>query len=138
MINIFNRGKNEPQVSVLVISDDPSAISLLKNMLNDGYVIHSATNSVDAVKLLDEIPLPDLFIGDFIHPQTDGKAFIERVRTRFGKTALPPVLFLMDTPDDESTAEEIGIQDVLPKPFETDALVQCIKSLLENARSMNA
>jgi DNA-binding response OmpR family regulator len=136
---LFKRGTDEPPISVFVVSDDAAILALLVDSLTtDGYVVTSAASGAIAVKLLDEIELPNLFIGDFIHPETDGREFLERVRIRFGRSALPPMLFLMDTPEDEITAEAMGVQDLLPKPFEIEILLQRVKALLENAEPPNA
>ena len=134
----FRRVKVEERpISVLVVSDDAVGLSLLNDTLvAHGYVMYSVASSAAAVKLLDEIDLPHMFIGDFVHPETAGKEFLERVRIRFGKSAQPPVLFLMDSLEDETIAQKMGVQDVLPKPFETETLLRCVKTLTDRARPM--
>lgn len=133
--NLFNRGKDIPAVSVMVVSDDTEVLTFLNETLTaNGYRVYSVAGSAAAVSVLDEIAMPDVFIGDFINPQTDGKDFLGKIQIRFGKTSLPPVLFLMDSPEDETTAQAMSVSDVLSKPLETETLLQCIKALVDHAK----
>lgn len=133
--NLFNRNTDIPTVSVMVVSDDAGVLTSLNETLTaNGYTVYSAANGVAAVSMLDAIDMPDVFIGDFINPATDGKDFLGKIQIRFGKTSLPPVLFLMDTPEDETTANAMGVADVLSKPINTEALLQCLKTLVDHAK----
>lgn len=132
--NPFKRSqKEEPTITVLVVCDDPIACKLVYDALDDkGYTVHTAVNALTAISKLDEIGLPDVIIGDFIHPEVDGKTFIEQARIRFGKSAMPPVIFLMDSQEDAITAEQLGVHDLLPKPFENEKLAECVSRLVES------
>lgn len=125
--------KEEPTFTILVICDDPLACASIYDALNDnGYHVNTAVTAREALRMLDDLGLPDVIIGDFIHPDVDGKEFMEKARIRFGKSAMPPVLFLMDSQEDAVTAEQLGVHDVLPKPFENKKLAHCVHCLLES------
>ncbi|MBC7812404.1 MAG: response regulator transcription factor [Burkholderiales bacterium] len=134
--NWRNSGKEESNFDVFVVSDDASILSLIQEMLTpEGCIVHSAANPQEAIQMLDGMELPDVLIGDFRNPAVDGKAYLDIARTRFGKSTLPPVLFLMDTADDESAAHALHVDDVLSKPFDGPALLACISELVKASSS---
>jgi CheY-like chemotaxis protein len=131
--NLLKKSQKEtPVFTVLVICDDLISCTSIYNALNDsGYRVHTAVTAKEALRMLDDLGLPDVIIGDFLHPELDGKEFIEKARIRFGKSAMPPVLFLMDSREDAITAEQLGVHDLLPKPVADEKLVQCVSCLIE-------
>jgi DNA-binding response OmpR family regulator len=133
-INPFKRKQPvQPVFSVMVVCDDSNTASFIDAaLIEKGYTVYSTPTVSEALELLDKIGLPDLFIGDFIQPDVDGKSFLEKARIRFGKSAMPPVLFLMDSRDDEVVADALGIHDLLPKPFEGEVLAQRVQRLIES------
>lgn len=139
--NPFKRAKKKevPPILVMAVGDDSAVLSFLSTTLQaGGYAVHSATSVPAAVSLLDEIDMPNVFIGDFQNPETVGTEFMAKLGMRFGKSALPPVLFLMDTPEDEAVAGAVGVYDVLPKPFEAESLLKCVKSIVERHKDESA
>jgi|FLYK01.1.fsa_nt_gi CheY-like chemotaxis protein len=131
--NILKKKKDDLKFSVLVICDDSAACASLSQALGEqGYIVNTAVTVAEAIQILDEAGLPDVMIGDFIKPEVDGKAFLEQARIRFGRSALPPMIFLMDSKEDELTAEAMGVHDLVPKPFEGEKLAQCVRQLIES------
>jgi DNA-binding response OmpR family regulator len=41
----------------------------------------------------------------------------------------------MDSPEDEISANELGVYDLIPKPFEGEQLIQCVKQLVDSKRT---
>jgi len=127
------RVKPDTVPSVLIVCDDAeTCVSIYNALVEKGYQVHTAVTAPEAIRMLDVIGLPNAIIGDFVHPETDGKAFIEKARIRFGKSAMPPVLFLRDSIEDETTAGALDVHDVLPKPFENEVLIQHVQQLIES------
>lgn len=130
--NWFKSESDNPAFSVLVVSDDGDTLELICTTLTEeGCEVHSAVSAEAAVHLLDEIELPDVMIGDFYYPERDGKHFMNKARIRFGKSTLPPVIFLMDSQEDEATAYDLSVNDVLEKPFDPDKLLASLTKLIE-------
>lgn len=133
--NWFKSRQRENDFLVFVLSDDPAVSSLIHDSLTEvGCTVHSATTMAEAFNSLDEAELPDVLIVDFLNPEIDGTAFIQQARHRFGKSTLPPVLFLMDSQSDEATAQVLEVNDLLPKPFDTPTLLERISKLAESNR----
>lgn len=130
--NWFKSDKDHPAFSVLVVSDDGDTLALIRTSLTEeGCEVYSAVSAEAGVQLLDEIELPDVIIGDFYYPERDGKHFLNKARIRFGKSALPPTIFLMDSEEDETAAYELSVNDVLEKPFEAAKLLASLTKLIE-------
>ena len=115
----FKRDRSENRLSVMVISDDMQYSQQTCSILvNNGYDVIAPANLLETLDILDQNELPELFICDFKDPRIDGKALIEKMRIRFGRRSLPPILFLLDAPDDDEGAIELGIDDLVPQAFE--------------------
>lgn len=133
MLNsLFNAGKKDERVStILAVGDDHDELRLMTSTLeNNGYKVYVVGDVATAVSLLNEVEMPDVFIGDFRDPEADGTEFIRRLSLRYGKTSLSPVIFLLDSEEDEQVAHAMGVNDVLTKPLSTEALLQCVKSVV--------
>jgi CheY-like chemotaxis protein len=126
-------GNHKPEeYSVLVLDDDPGLVHMIVDMLrSEGFVVHAATSGDEALKLLDQIPRPNVFVLDLKMPGITGDEFLERARIRYGKNAIPPVLLLTASKEGEAKADEMAANDFLPKPFNGEELVRRIWGLIE-------
>ena len=133
--NLFkSEDKEENNFVLFLLSDDFSVSTLVHNTLTQqGCTVYSGATVAEGVRSLDQRGLPDVLIVDLYNPEVDGTTFIKQARHRFGRAKMPPILFLMDSPEDEITAEMVEANDLLPKPFEPETLLQCIKTLVERA-----
>lgn len=132
---LFKLGqKADYQPCVLVVSDSSGDLAYAASTLEaNGYLVHKAEGVTPALDLLNGLEMPDVFIVDFLHPETDGTDFINKIRVRYGKSTLSPVIFLLDTPEDEAVAHALGVQEVLPKPLEAEKLLLCLNSFSARA-----
>ncbi len=125
-----------PDSVVLIVSDDADTSATVCETLSDqGYEVHAANTVEDAIKILDEIEIPDLMIGDFVNPEVDGKAFLTRAEIRIGKPDLPPVMFLMDAEDDETAAHDLGAHDLCQKPIDPEQFLECVERAIMSRRA---
>lgn len=119
------------QYSVFIVSDDPVTSDLLQSTLQaNGYSVSGAANGDEALRLLSQMELPHALIGNFTKSGTDAKEFITKAHIRFGKGILPPVLLLMDRPEDEDAAYAMHANDVLAKPFDNTRLLRSVSSMI--------
>jgi len=105
---------------ILVVEDDDAIRDLLHDLLLDeGYVVQSARNGLEALGLVDSI-CPDLVITDIVMPKLDGFGFREAAR----QAGCQARFILM------SAIARFGPwQDAvfLPKPFEIDQLLTLVE-----------
>lgn len=132
------KGKTEfTQYSVFIVSDDSATSDLLQSTLQaNGYAVAGATTGEEALRLLSEMELPHALIGNFSKPGTDAKDFIAKANIRFGKGNLPPVLLVMDRPEDEEEAYTLRVNDVLAKPFENGQLLNTVNRLIASNKRL--
>lgn len=128
-----NREENTIPLCIMVISDDEECMMAISNaLLEKGCEAVVTSNVLEALLILDERGLPDLLIGDFKTPQVDGKTLIEKMRIRFGRRSLPPIVFLLDGPEDEEMALELGIDDVVPKAADAPATIEALWNVIDH------
>jgi two-component system phosphate regulon response regulator PhoB len=124
-----NKKEIIPCYTVIIVSDDPETSSHLQFTLeNENYMVFTASTVAECLPFLDTM-LPDLLVCDFAQPEIKGKALLDTLRIRLGKTMMPPIIFLRDAPDDERLAKNFGADDLLPKPFDPRMLLACVSRL---------
>jgi CheY-like chemotaxis protein len=104
---------------ILVADDDKTIQSLLRVTLErSGYLVESAVNGVDAVRLALE-RRPSLILMDVKMPLMDGFEAVVKLRENLA-TARIPVIFLTAAamePSDTVRGFDLGADDYLHKPF---------------------
>lgn len=123
--------------TVIVVDDSAPDRELLASLLK--YAGHVAMLCADGQAGLDLIKKvkPDLVIADLITPGIDGYELARAVRTDPATTATPIILQTAHYLESEvrRIAAQIGIQEVLIKPFEPQAFLDVVaKTLLDKAR----
>jgi len=112
------------QPLILIAGDDAGGLAMLREVLSHrDYRVVEPLAREGAYRLDAEADRPDALICDFVDPQAQGKAFLEVARIRYGKTTMPPVLFLVDQVEDEELAKLYGADDLIPKPFTDTAVI---------------
>src|SRR5689334_14404032 len=66
---LFSNNKKMSGYTILVIEDDtPIREAITDNLQAEGYVVVSAVNGEEALRVLDEMPLPAVMIVDLMMP----------------------------------------------------------------------
>ncbi len=128
----FNSNKKSSDYRIMVVDDDQPVRQTIVDILEEeGFHVIAAGSGREALTLLDKMALPDVVIVDLMMPMMDGREFIRRCRVRFGRSTFSPILLLTAANEGEQAANDIEVDDFLPKPFEQDHLLHCISSLIE-------
>ena|SRR5258706_7593891 len=129
---LFGNDKQTSDYRVMVVDDDQLVRQTIVNILEEeGFHVIPACGGEEALTLLDQMDLPDVVIVDLMMPFMDGKEFISRSRVRFGKATFSPILLLTAALHGEQAANEIDVEDFLPKPFDQDGLLHRISNLIQ-------
>ncbi len=120
--------------TVLLVEDEVAVRSLAARVLSDqGYTVLSASNGVEALRIADAMPLPeiDLLLTDVIMPIMGGKEVADRL------TAMRPDLKVLFTSG--YTDDTIARQGILKpgtafthKPFSPTELAAKVRQVLDS------
>jgi DNA-binding response OmpR family regulator len=116
---------------LLVDDDDLLRRSLAFNLEQAGYEVNTAASAEAALALFERTP-PDLIVLDVGLPGIDGLQTLRQLR----KESNVPVVFLTARRRelDEIVGLEMGADDYITKPFDTDVLLARIRAVLRRSR----
>ncbi|GAA0866878.1 two-component system response regulator KdpE [Sphingopyxis soli] len=121
---------------ILVVEDDAHIRRLLTaTMQRAGHAVVEAADARQAVALLD-IEKPDVVLLDLGLPDRDGLELIEPFRLR--STATLIIVSARDDSSEKVAALDLGADDYLTKPFDTDELLARIRAALRHQRAAAA
>jgi two-component system LytT family response regulator/two-component system response regulator LytT len=112
--------------SALIVDDERLAreeLSFLLNDFPDIEVLHTASNGIEALKLIEQLE-PELVFMDVQMPGLDGLGVISRLREKGG----PLPYFVLTTAFDQYAVEAFRLEalDYLLKPVEKDRLAESV------------
>lgn len=119
-------------IRILVIEDDAKFNQIVCSQLRDAsYEVVGCLSPREAYDELYDKNF-DLIISDIMMPETDGFAFAEYIRTTDKKM---PILFTTARDDflSKQRGFQIGIDDYMVKPIDTNELLLRVKALLHRA-----
>jgi DNA-binding response OmpR family regulator len=114
---------------VLIVDDNQEIIELLEDILeNEGYEVSSADNGEQALAMLKQGLTPNLILLDIMMPNMSGYELCSQIRREWDL----PILFLSakGKPVDKVVGFEIGADDYITKPFDTEELLARIRAHL--------
>lgn len=117
---------------ILLVDDEPDIVEFVSyNLKKEGFVVNTATNGRDAIRLAEEIR-PHLILLDVMMPEMDGIETCEQIRSndRLKDTL---VAFLTARGEDYSQIAgfDAGGDDYITKPIRPKVLISRIKALLK-------
>ena len=118
---------------ILIVEDDAHIRRLLRaTMQRAGYEVAEAADARAALALLD-IEKPDVVLLDLGLPDRDGLELIGPIRQRSAATII--VVSARDDSAEKVAALDLGADDYLTKPFDTDELLARIRATLRHQRA---
>lgn len=122
---------------ILVVDDDAPILEAVADILEiHGYHVVTARDGVTGLDKLREFR-PDLIISDIMMPDMDGYQFFETVRRNPAWITIP---FMFLTAKGQKTdirhGYQIGADDFIVKPFETEDLIVKVGVRIKRARDI--
>ena len=116
------------QYSILIVNDNPTSISLLKEQFEKDYFVVQTSASGDKALSLLEKSTPSLIILNLVMPEMDGWEICRRIR----KNQDTPILMLSDRHEESDliVSLELGADDYVTKPFRPKEIVARTKAIL--------
>jgi two-component system response regulator MprA len=124
-------------ITILVADDDPKLLKMVQRTLSyEGFQVITAADGREALAHL-QVAQPDLVILDWMMPEIDGLAVLDRLRAAGDEM---PVLLLTarDAIEDRVEGLDSGADDYLVKPFAPTELLARIRSLLRRAKKVGS
>ena len=121
---------------ILVVDDDQDFQWVTTALFSqNGYQVFSASNGEEALKFVDS-RRPDVIILDLNMPGMDGWETFQALRV---KTDAPVLILTGSWPKaNTSQALQIGVNDLLTKPFQSKELLSRVEILLQRGRVKSA
>lgn len=120
---------------VLIVDDEPDIRTMLQRRLeSNGFSVLCAADGDQAMKAVASLP-PDLILLDIMMPGFSGFE-LKRKLNRDPELLSIPVIFLTakDESSDKVDGLELGVDDYITKPFDSEELIARIRAVL-NRRS---
>lgn len=122
---------------ILLVEDDPNFGTVLKDylMLNDYNVTH-AKDGIEGLIMFKNAEY-DLCILDVMMPRKDGFSLAQDIRVTDKQV---PIIFLTakTMKEDVLRGYQVGADDYLNKPFDSEVLLHKIKAILQRKEAENA
>jgi CheY-like chemotaxis protein/anti-sigma regulatory factor (Ser/Thr protein kinase) len=122
-----------PGTSVLVVDDNADMRAYLTRLLSPIWTVRTATNGQEALASI-AAARPDVVVTDVMMPGLDGFALLRALRADPAVRDVP-VVMLTARAGQEAAVEgfDAGVDDYLPKPFESAELVGRLRAVLDRA-----
>lgn len=123
--------ENSKRQVILIVDDEPVIRFLLKDLLEEFFIVYEAETGRQAIELLQVISV-DLIISDVMMPDINGLEFCQKVKNTPETCHLPFILLSAKGEMDQKTeGYDAGADAYIPKPFDTQHLMVRVKRLLE-------
>ena len=115
---------------ILLIEDELDLAEVAKMRLkNSGYEVAHVTDAEKAFVLLQE-DTPNLILLDLLLPGMQGEEVCKKLKCDNRLKAIPVILFTASASDIQKVAGEVGADDYILKPFESEELLSKIKKFI--------
>ncbi|RYY61735.1 MAG: hybrid sensor histidine kinase/response regulator [Chitinophagaceae bacterium] len=128
---VIERLGDQDRKTILLVEDDANIRFLLKDILQDDYIIHEATDGLEAITLIEKL-VPSLVICDVMMPNMNGLELCNRVKNSPATCHVPfIILSARGSEDHHMEGYEVGADAYIAKPFQTGHLKRRVKKLIE-------
>lgn len=124
--------KKETTVSVLIVDDEPWALSEMTECLSErGIPCFGATSASEALELVDGAPDIGIVVTDLKMPGMDGMELVRRLRGDPTRKIECAMISGQGTMGDVQRAMHEGVREFLTKPLDPERLVRGVERLSE-------
>lgn len=121
---------------VLVVDDNPAIRDMVSWALElDGYEPAEAAEGYEALAWMDnasrEGRYPDVILLDLAMPGMGGQAFLDRLQAQWESNRPFPSIVVITAGAGGPTAESLGVECVIVKPFHVRDLLDVVRQLTE-------
>lgn len=124
-------GGNSVTTRVFIAEDEPNILESLSFLLGrEGWEVTSALDGDAALEILNKEALPDVVILDVMLPNRNGFEILRQLRASPRTRRLPVIVLTAKGQEkDRKTAEEIGANAFVTKPFSNRDVIDQVRKL---------
>jgi CheY-like chemotaxis protein len=121
---------SDTKFSILAVDDEPDTLELYQVLLTQmGHKVSMAASGYEALRILEQFPLPDLVLMDIQMPVMSGTDTLRIIRERYPELKVVAQSAHALRGDRDRFLEE-GFDDYLPKPFTAKQLEEVVSGLV--------
>lgn len=122
---------------ILLVDDDEIVCNMVTNLMQYDCDCVIAKNGVEGIACLEDHPGEiDVIITDLVMPMMDGFEMISCIQEKEAFKSIPILIITSLTgKDDIKRAFDMGVDDIVEKPFDPEIIKRRIKNMLELADS---
>jgi signal transduction histidine kinase/DNA-binding response OmpR family regulator/ligand-binding sensor domain-containing protein len=129
--------EQENKRSILIVEDDELIRYLLKDILQENYILYEAGSGFEALEVVKR-SCPDLIISDIMMPDMDGLELCNIIKNTTETCHVPFVMLSARTTMEQKTeGYNCGADAYIPKPFQTEHLLVRVHKLLEYQKKLH-
>ncbi|WP_428665803.1 ATP-binding protein [Runella sp.] len=121
---------------LLIVEDNPDLRAYVRGIFEGSYQIHEARDGQEGLEKAMEL-VPDIVICDLMMPRLDGFGFCKSLKTDMRTNHIPVVMLTAKaTLEDRLEGLELGADEYLSKPFNTEELQVRVRNLVQQRQAL--
>jgi len=118
--------------TIFVVDDNKMNLVVIKDALKDHFKVTTIPSAEKLFMIMEKI-IPDIILLDIFMPDMDGFETVQIIK-KDNRYVNIPVIFLTGTIDDKAKERslELGVTDIVKKPFLKPELIEKINKYLNN------
>ncbi len=123
---------------ILIVDDSEPLLKLLTALFSSKYKVLTATDGLEGYKIAQSF-IPNIIISDIMMPNMDGYEFCDKIKSTENTSHIPIILLTAKgSVSDMAKGYQHNADGYRVKPFNNDVLVEQVRSLLGNRRTLAA
>ncbi len=120
---------------ILIVDDQEINRAILKNIFALEYNVYEAECGVDALKILEEGNDIDVILLDILMPKMNGLEFLNIIKKNEEFSKIPVIVNTgQNTHEQEIKALDLGADDFISKPYDSQVIKRRVKNLVQKYR----
>lgn len=120
-------------IRIQIVENEPNMLKVLQMLLeSEGYIVSAHSNAESALALIEAGDVPNLVISDLKLDAMDGLQYLERILA-LGLRVPFILISAYGTIEKAVEAMRIGANDVIPKPFTKEVILDRVTKVLAQA-----
>jgi signal transduction histidine kinase/ligand-binding sensor domain-containing protein/DNA-binding response OmpR family regulator len=125
-----SHSSNHEKKNIVIVDDDFDMLTFLTGFFRDQYNVHTAKNGEEGFELIKDI-LPDIVIADVMMDKMTGIELCKLIKEDLITNHIPVILLTAKTAlEYKVEGFDVGADDYITKPFETELLEARVKNIL--------